>query len=129
MNEVVADTHAAIWYFLDQPRLSTAAIAALDAAPRIILPSICIVEVIYLVEKGRIAVAALQRLESELADPAAALTIASLDFDVAKAIERVPRALVPDLPDRIIAATALVRNIPVVSRDRKIQSSGVNTIW
>jgi PIN domain nuclease of toxin-antitoxin system len=35
----------------------------------------------------------------------------------------------PDLPDRIIAATALRLNLPLVTRDRKIQASQVNSIW
>lgn len=30
---------------------------------------------------------------------------------------------------RIIAATALYLNVPLISRDRKIQLSTVNTIW
>jgi predicted nucleic acid-binding protein len=32
------------------------------------------------------------------------------------------------MPDRIIAATALHLGLPLISRDRKIQLSGVNTI-
>lgn len=42
---------------------------------------------------------------------------------------RVARAQVPDLPDRIIAATALHLGIPIISRDRKIQASGLTTVW
>ena len=33
------------------------------------------------------------------------------------------------MPDRIIAATALHLGLPLISRDRKIQLSSVNTIW
>jgi PIN domain nuclease of toxin-antitoxin system len=33
------------------------------------------------------------------------------------------------MPDRIIAATGLIMGLPVISRDRKIQSSIVTTIW
>jgi len=42
---------------------------------------------------------------------------------------RVELAKVPDMPDRIIAATALHLNVPVISKDAKIQSSGLTTIW
>ncbi len=42
---------------------------------------------------------------------------------------RVMRAEVPDLPDRIIAATALHLEVPVISRDRKIQASSLETVW
>jgi predicted nucleic acid-binding protein len=36
----------------------------------------------------------------------------------------VPREAVPDLPDRVIAATALLHGVPILSRDRRIQASG-----
>jgi predicted nucleic acid-binding protein len=48
---------------------------------------------------------------------------------VAQAMTRVARTEVPDLPDRIIAATALHLGIPVISRDRKIQKSTLTTVW
>jgi predicted nucleic acid-binding protein len=41
----------------------------------------------------------------------------------------VPREAVPDLPDRVIAATALLHGVPILSRDRRIQASGLQTIW
>jgi hypothetical protein len=34
----------------------------------------------------------------------------------------------PDLPDRVIAATALHFGVPVINRDRKIRSSNIETI-
>jgi predicted nucleic acid-binding protein len=49
--------------------------------------------------------------------------------DIANALRLVNRTQVPDLPDRIIAATALHLRVPVISRDSKIQLSSVNTIW
>jgi predicted nucleic acid-binding protein len=45
------------------------------------------------------------------------------------AMARVPRDQVPDLPDRIIAATALHLGVPLVTRDRQITASGIATIW
>jgi len=44
-------------------------------------------------------------------------------------MRQVDRAQVPDLPDRIIAATALHLGLPLISRDRKIQLADVETIW
>jgi PIN domain nuclease of toxin-antitoxin system len=41
----------------------------------------------------------------------------------------VPRATVPDMPDRIIAATALYLDLLLISRDGKIRLSSVATIW
>lgn len=48
---------------------------------------------------------------------------------IAEALRLVNRSQVPDLSDRIIAATALYLGVPVISRDKKIQLSSVNTIW
>jgi predicted nucleic acid-binding protein len=33
------------------------------------------------------------------------------------------------MPDRIIAATALHLGLPLVTRDLRIQASGIPTIW
>lgn len=35
-----------------------------------------------------------------------------------QSLRQVYRSQIPDLPDRIIAATALYLNVPVISRDR-----------
>lgn len=48
---------------------------------------------------------------------------------VASYLHKVGRDQVPDMPDRIIAATALSLGVPLISRDRKIQVSTVSTIW
>jgi predicted nucleic acid-binding protein len=41
----------------------------------------------------------------------------------------VARHELPDLPDRIIGATALFYNVPVLSRDGRIRASSIQTIW
>jgi predicted nucleic acid-binding protein len=48
---------------------------------------------------------------------------------VADALARIPRDQVPDLPDRVIAAAALALGLPLVTRDAKIRSSAIQTIW
>ena len=42
---------------------------------------------------------------------------------------QVPRAEVPDMPDRIVAATAVYLEVPAISRDGHIWSSRVQTVW
>jgi predicted nucleic acid-binding protein len=42
---------------------------------------------------------------------------------------KVSRTDVPDMPDRIVAATALHFGVPVISRDGRIRSSAVKTVW
>jgi len=55
--------------------------------------------------------------------------LADLTAGVVEALTRVPRTHVPDMPDRIIAATALHLGLPLMTRDRSIQRAGVRTIW
>ena len=57
------------------------------------------------------------------------LIIADLTNEVAKTVKHIPRTAVPDMPDRIIVATALHLGFSLLSRDRKIQLASVDTIW
>jgi predicted nucleic acid-binding protein len=41
----------------------------------------------------------------------------------------IPRQDLPDLPDRVVAAAALFYKLPVLSRDGRIRSSEIETIW
>lgn len=71
MSAVVADTHAVLWLVFAPPQLSAQAMAALQRAVQgglpIYLSSITIVEVTYLVEKGKLPISALTQLLVELA--------------------------------------------------------------
>ena len=133
MTAIVADTHALLWYLNNNPSLSASALTAFEDAEQarqpIYVPSIVIVEMRYLVEKGTITEANYQTILAELRDPATAPTVVPLDTDNADALNLIARAEVPDMPDRIIAATASYLGLPLVTRDRKIQASGITTIW
>jgi len=133
MSAVAVDTHAIVWYLANDRRLSAKAMNALDSATNagevIHVPSICLVELTYLVEKGRLPSVARDRLIKVLDDPSAACRLAPLDRTVVDALELIDRNEVPDLPDRVVTATALALNVPLVSRDRKIRASTVQTIW
>lgn len=99
------------------------------AGDPILIPAISLVELTYLVEKKRIPVVARKRLVEAITDPDGAYELVPLDAAVAEAVERIDRTTVPDLPDRVIAATALLRGAPLVSRDGKIRDSQNQTIW
>lgn len=87
------------------------------------------VEVLYLVEKSKLPSVALERLKSILADSDSGFVIVPLDFDVAQAMTEIPRDIVPDMPDRIIAATARHLGLPLVTCDTKIQAADIETVW
>jgi PIN domain nuclease of toxin-antitoxin system len=133
MADAVTDTHGLIWYLEDSPRLGRAARDAFDACDQgeiaIYVPTICLVEIIYLQEKGRIPGELKARLDAELQAGTSGLILADLTPDVANAVAHVPRSQVPDMPDRIIAATALYLGLPLLSRDCAIRLSEVKTIW
>ncbi len=133
MSSVVADTHAILWSLLQPQRLSTNALAAFDQARRfgdpVYIASISLVETLYLEEKGRLQKGTLAHLKNAFQGEDSGFVLVPLDSNVTEAMERVPRDAVPDMPDRIIAATALALNLPLVTRDGKIRASQIITIW
>jgi predicted nucleic acid-binding protein len=61
--------------------------------------------------------------------PRSGFVIADFSLAVADAIGQIRRDSVPDLRDRVIAATAVALKATLVSRDRKIRAADLTTIW
>ncbi|MBW7959705.1 MAG: type II toxin-antitoxin system VapC family toxin [Candidatus Promineofilum sp.] len=133
MTDYVTDTHALIWYLQDSDKLGREADIAFEACDRgevtIVIPTLCLIELIYLQEKGRIPRELKKTLDEHLALGLTNFVTADLTPAVVSALETIPRDLVPDLPDRVIAATAKALNLPLLSRDRALQRSGLNVVW
>ena len=91
MPAVAVDTHAIVWFLSSDPQLPARAAGALDSATEagefIHVPSICLMEPTYLVEKGRLPAAVRDLLIRALDDPATPCLLAPLDRAVADALE------------------------------------------
>ncbi len=89
MPSVVVDTHSVVWYLAGSPALSKNAEAALDEASAeghpIYVPSICLVELTYLIEKARLPAAAREILIAAPDDPNGPYALAALNRRVADA--------------------------------------------
>ncbi len=126
MSAIVIDTHILLWYLFDAAKLSPAATQALlqaeaDNAP-IYVPSMSVVELRYLVEKKSFTEAHYQVVLNVLRDPMQLPTVAQLDLDTADNLMHIPRTAVPELPDRVIAATAFRLKLPLITADTKIRT-------
>lgn len=133
MSSVLADTHVLIWYLFEPTRLSPAADAELSAAVGsgilVYTSAISLVEIRYLIEKGRLPAVVWSDTLAAIDDPAVPVQLLPVDSAVARAVERVSRLSVPDMPDRVIAATAVANGLVLVTADHMIRASTVPTIW
>ncbi len=134
MARYVTDTHALIWHLQSHTNLSPqvrAIFSQTDLGQAVImLPSIVLVEMVYLAEKGRIATNLVNLVLQLLQTNSQNYQLAPLDLPTVNNIALIPRTLVPDMPDRIIAATALALNLPLLSQDSAIaQGAQIQLIW
>ena len=133
MIVAIAHTHAAIWYVFSDNRLGTAASAFIDETiakgDHIGVSAISLAEMVYLIDKKRIPANALKDLYAATADPNTVFQHVPLDENIALKMMEFSREELPDLPDRVIAATAEFYGVPVLSKDHKIRSSKVQSIW
>jgi PIN domain nuclease of toxin-antitoxin system len=129
---VVADTHVLLWMLRGTLReRSPSGADAVDQALVAKTLHISIgsfLDLRYLVDSGRLSAQVLDDARSIVDGDA--FTVVPLDLPVLDAMAAVPREKVPDPFDRIIAATALTLDLPLVSADEDIQAAiGERVIW
>ena len=134
MSDCITDTHGLIWYVLNSRRLSVTAknlfISTANSGGNVFVPTISLVEITYLIEKNKFQPTLLSRIISRLNNPNAELKPIALTVEIADNLPQIPRTIVPEMPDRIVAATALHLNLPLVTKDHKIQAlQNITTIW
>jgi len=90
---------------------------------------VTLAEIVYLAEKQRFGWSVYADVKAALEDPEHVLQEVPFTVEIVEVMRGVPRAEVPDMPDRIVAATALHLGVPVISRDAQIRASTVLTVW
>ncbi|MEM7533702.1 MAG: PIN domain-containing protein [Chloroflexota bacterium] len=129
----VADTPTLILYITIYKRLSNEALSFLknidDSGKQIAISSMTLVEIVYLAEKDRISQDLLDFVVSFFDDIDSSLVEIVINNQIAQTMKQIPREQIPEMPDRIISATALYLEVPLITNDLKIRSSLVQTIW
>ena len=134
MKHYVTDTYSALWFLTGNKRLSRRVRTAFQRAQagfeRIAVPSIVLVEAVLLWQRQRISKEIVQILLDLPEDPTAGIYVVPLTVDIVRKFAEFGPAAIPDMPDRIIAATAMYLNLPLLTADPDIEESGlVKTIW
>jgi PIN domain nuclease of toxin-antitoxin system len=128
------DTQAWIWSVLDHPRLSRRARAALSATREPVgLAAISLKEAAWHLARGRIAVDegfGPWPLWLRNAASSPHIDVLTLTVDVAIESEQLGASFPPDPADCLIAATARVHDLTLITSDMGIRKSGaVRTLW
>jgi PIN domain nuclease of toxin-antitoxin system len=134
MNEYVSDAHPMSWYFFASTRLGSAAKSVLREAAagkaRIYLPAVAIAEMIMTVEKRRLPSATMPELIQHLNWMKNQPNYELMPLDPDLVVSSHTLTVIPDIFDRLIVAEALRLNLPLITRDTVIRSSGlVNIVW
>jgi PIN domain nuclease of toxin-antitoxin system len=128
----VTDTHALAWHILGQDRkLGRRSLKLFREADQgkahILIPVIVVFEVIHLVELGKIHGLDVRKFIADLGK-AENYSIADMTLTVVEKSRQLPSTL--EFFDRLIAATALALELPLISKDQMIAELGlVEVIW
>jgi len=130
---IVADSHAIVWYLQGSPRLSKGAAAALsdaEASGGIVVSVATLVDLWYVTQTTQgVTADDLTRLKSTMVE-SPNVDLHPIDVAVADATISIPRDALGDPWDRFILATARALQLPLVTRDGRIQKTDlVETVW
>ena len=129
---ILLDTHVLLWLAFDRNRLSKKAQSAIDRARKesfaLAVSDMTLLELATLCRKNRLQLAIsiesfLQAIETRFAVRPMNAKICARSIDL---VDIFPK----DPADRIIAATALVEGLPLITADREMRKSKIiETIW
>lgn len=125
------DTHVVVWLMADAKKLSRLAHRAIERGRRaggLAISCLTLFELAFLASRRRIVVAG--SVESFLQEVESRFIVISIDAEIAVCAVQLPNSYPGDPMDRMIGATALVRDLVLVTADEGIRNSGaVKTIW
>ena len=129
---ILVDTHVVVWLAFDQNQISRKARTAINDARKnaggLAISDITLLELATLASKGRIHLAI--SLESFLQEVESRFVVLPISGRACARAMGLPATYPKDPADRIIAATAIVEGLSLLTADREIRRSrAVQTIW
>lgn len=129
---ILLDTHVVLWLASGDPRMSRPAQAAVDDARHhgggLAISDVSLMEIAQLSHRRRIEFPV--GLESFLSEVAHRFKVFPVTVNIAMQAFDLPANYPNDPVDRVLGATALVEDIPLVTADREIRKSrAIPTIW
>jgi PIN domain nuclease of toxin-antitoxin system len=125
---IVVDTHAWIWWAAERHKLSHVALKTLEEADAVAIASITLWEIAMLAEKKRVSFD--RDVLGWLEETIAITRVQVLPLTPRVAVLATSITPLRDPADRLIAATALAHNAPLITKDDHIRKSDVvETIW
>lgn len=122
---VLLDTHTLFWLFTNDNRISNKARTKFREARQVFIPTIVLLELIYLLHKKKMAnkfSEILGELKSE-----GRIVFVSLDMAVVENMPKIDISL--EMHDSAIVASAQMLDLSIITRDRDIREVYKNTIW
>ncbi len=132
--EYITDAHALLWHLYLPRRLGKAAqgvFSDVDAGKGIIrIPAVVVAEVLMVVQKGRLPGASLDHLIDHLQSIMESVNYHLISLSPETVIASHEYTEIPDIFDRLIVTDAILRDLPILTRDQVILHSGLAfTIW